>query len=313
MTPQSPQEKPAAELRIDDQSIWLPGSVQDETTYDVLVNGHHVWSLQPGRDTTPDGDKRVTPWPRALLPHLKGLAEVSIQDHVTGTPVATGRHVFPGGDGTKVSVTDKSGRPLLVDKWGRLIRPLWGEDTALIDEMMDEVVKLMDVLADKAGVPTYVCYGTLLGAVRNGKLIGHDNDIDLAYVSEHANPVDVVREAYRVERVLLQEGYTVRRGSGVRINVRLPLEDSVRRVDVFTSHWVEGVLYIPSDTGFRLPRDTILPLTTVELMGRDVSAPANPERLLAATYGENWRVPDPSFKYTTPRRLSRRLVAGSAA
>jgi hypothetical protein len=38
-----------------------------------------------------------------------------------------------------------------------------------------------------------------------------------------------------------------------------------------------------------------------------VAAPADPEALLAATYGKNWRVPDPSFKYETPRWLSRRL------
>jgi hypothetical protein len=42
-------------------------------------------------------------------------------------------------------------------------------------------------------------------------------------------------------------------------------------------------------------------------MGRQVPAPAQSERLLAATYGQHWRVPDPSFKYSTPRRLVRRL------
>ena len=62
------------------------------------------------------------------------------------------------------------------------------------------------MLRDKAGVPAFICYGTLLGAVRNGKLIGHDNDIDIAYVSEHPHPVDVVREGYRVERVLRDDG-----------------------------------------------------------------------------------------------------------
>jgi SAM-dependent methyltransferase len=36
-------------------------------------------------------------------------------------------------------------------------------------------------------------------------------------------------------------------------------------------------------------------------------APADSETLLTATYGDGWRVPDPSFRYTTPRWLSRRL------
>ena len=90
--------------------------------------------------------------------------------------------------------------------------------------------------------------------------------------------------------------------------MRLRLSDnSMRFVDVFTSHWVEGVLYIPSDTGFRAAARDHPAADHVELLGRQVPAPADSERLLAATYGDNWRVPDPSFRYTTPRWLSRRL------
>lgn len=298
----------ADRLVVDDEGIRLPRSLDPETTYDILINDRHVWSLQPGRDTTSEDGVPVAAWPPALQRYLSGRAEVAVRDHVTGELLATTRHVFAGDSTTEVTVTDPTGRSLVLDKWGRLTRPLSAEDGGVIDELMDEVVRVMDVLRDKAGVPAYICYGTLLGAVRNGKLIGHDNDIDIAYVSEHPHPVDVVREGYKVERVLRDAGWVVRRGSGVRLNVRLRLSDnSVRFVDVFTSHWVEGVLYIPSDTGFRLPRDTILPLTTIELMGRKVPAPADPETLLAATYGPHWRVPDPSFRYTTPRWLSRRL------
>lgn len=311
MTHPRQQGDPTAEPKavVDDEHLSLAGTLRAGTTYDVLLNGTHVWSLEPGRDTTSEGGRLVARWPKALLPHLSGRAEVVVRDHVTGELAGSGSHVFGGDDSREVSVTDSAGRPLLLDKWGRLIRPMSSEDTAVIDELMDEVVRLIDVLSDVAGVPTYVCYGTLLGAVRNGRIIGHDNDVDIAYVSEHLHPVDVVREAYRIERILLQEGYLVRRGSGVRINVRFRLSDgSMRRVDVFTSHWVEGVLYIPSDTGFRLPRETILPLGTVELMGREVPAPADPERLLAATYGESWRVPDPSFQYVRSEPLARRLA-----
>lgn len=297
-----------AALRVDDERIHLPSSVSADRTYDVLLNGGHVWSLQPGRDTETVGGAPAARWPKAMRRYLLGHAEVVLRDHVDGTVAGTTSHDFGGNGAVEVDVTDDAGNALVLDKWGRLIRPLSSEDSGLLDELMDEVIRLLDVLREDAGVPAYICYGTLLGAVRNGQLIGHDNDVDLAYVSEHAYPVDVVREGYRVERVLRDHGWYVRRGSGVRLNVRLRLSDgSVRFVDVFTSHWVDGVLYIPSDTGFELPRETILPLTTVELMGRQVPAPADSERLLAATYGENWRVPDPSFRYTTPQWLSRRL------
>jgi SAM-dependent methyltransferase len=58
----------------------------------------------------------------------------------------------------------------------------------------------------------------------------------------------------------------------------------------------------------RLPRSTLVPLSTVELEGRRVPAPANPQALLQATYGDGWRVPDPSFVYRPSRALRRRLT-----
>jgi hypothetical protein len=295
-------------VAVDEEHIQLPRALDPSATYDVLLNDRHVWSLNLARDTETKHGHPVAEWPKALRPYLHGRAEVVVRDHVTGTRLASTRHVFGDDDTEEVTVVDSAGHPLVLDKWGRLTRPISAEDRRTVDDLMDAAERLLDDLREKAGVPGYICYGTLLGAVRNGRLIGHDNDIDLAYVSELPDPVDVVRESYRVERALRDAGWTVRRGSGARINVRMKLPDgSMRFIDVFTSHWVEGVLYIPSDTGFLLPKETILPLTTVELEGRQVPAPAQSERLLAATYGESWRVPDPSFKYETPRWLVRHI------
>lgn len=295
-------------LVIDDETVHIPGPLDTGTTYDVLLNERHVWSLEPGRDTTAVGSAAVARWPKALRRYLVGHAVVLVREHVSGRVVASGDHAFAGNEDAEVEVVDKDGNSLVLDKWGRLIRPLGSDESSIVDELLREVERLLRVLREEAGVPAFICYGTLLGAVRDGRLIGHDNDVDVAYLSELPYPVDVVREGYRIERVLLDAGWAVRRGSGVRLNVRVRLGDgSMRFIDVFTAHWVEGVLYIPSDTGFELPRETILPLGTVELHGHAMPAPAQPEELLAATYGPRWRVPDPSFRYQTPRWLSRRL------
>lgn len=297
-----------ASLRVHDARLVLPSDLDPESTYDVLLNDRHVWSLQPRNDTKVGRGGLVARWPASLGRYLVGEADVVLREHVSGTIIASAHHVFRGATDQRVDIVDRTGNPLFIDKYGKLTRPLSTEGADTLGELMDQVEALMADLRDKAGVPAFIAYGTLLGAVRNGQLIGHDNDLDIAYLSEHPYPVDVIREAYRIERVLLAEGWSVRRGSGARINVRIRLsDDSTRFVDVFTAHWVEGVLYIPQDTGFQMPRETILPLTTVELLGRQVPAPADYEALLAATYGDGWRTPDPSFRYETPRWLSRRI------
>ncbi|WP_370247752.1 LicD family protein [Nocardioides sp.] len=299
----------ATRISADDDRLVLPGDLEPETTYDVVLNDVHVWSLLPSRDTVERGQQRVARWPKALRRHLVGRADVLVRDHVSGAEVGRVDVVFGGDDSRRVEVVDKHGAALVLDKYGRLTRPLAAEDDGVLDDFLAQVAELLRVMREEVGVASFISYGTLLGAVRNGRLIGHDNDVDISYVSEHEHPVDVVRETFRVERALVAHGWVVRRGSGTRLNVRLPQPDgTLRYVDVFTAHWTEGVFYMPSDTGFEIPRESILPLGTVTLHGREMPAPADSELLLAHTYGPNWAVPDPSFKYETPRWLARRLT-----
>ncbi len=312
----------AAAWAADDHGVRLPGDLDPDLTYDVLVNDQHVWSFVPSRDVTrlprelaedlgddaPGRPRSFVPWPPALRKRLTGRAQVGLRHHVSGDVLALADHVFDGVQDETAAVTDRRGRPLIIDKYGRLTRPLSQQEPDEVHELLDVCSTLLEVLQEQAGVPSFVVYGTLLGAVRDQRLIKHDNDIDLAYLSRCPHPVDVAREGLRIERILRDAGYEVRRGSGVRLNVRVKLSDgSLRGIDVFTAHWVEGVLYMPSDTGFRLPQDTILPLGEVDLHGHPMPAPNRPEPLLAATYGQGWKKPDPAFKYDTPRYLYRRI------
>ena len=296
-------------LVVDDDRVHLPGTIDPERTYDILLNGDHVWSLHPRRDADSQFGRSVAPWPKALRRYLVGNADVVLRDHAEKRVLATGRHVFKGDASRTVRVIDSDGNGLILDKYGRLTRPLSSEAPDSMAQFLDQVEQLLGTLSDVAGLPAFICYGTLLGAVRDGRLIGHDNDVDIAYLSSAVYPVDVAREGLHVERVLRDEGWTVRRGSGTRVNVLITQADGSRRfVDVFTAHWVGDRLYMPQDTGFVIPRDDVVPLTTVDLHGRPFPAPAAYEDLLALTYGPGWRTPDPSFKYETPVWLARRLT-----
>lgn len=306
--PQRPIPGGNRDFVVDDDEIHLPRDLDLDRTYDILLNGDHVWSFHPRRDADSRLGRLTVRWPRALRRYLVGRADVVLRDHAEQRVEATGHHVFQGDTGRTVSVRDSDGNALILDKYGRLTRPLSSEAPDSVASFLDQIEQLLNTLSDQAGRPAFICYGTLLGAARSGELIGHDNDVDIAYLSDEMYPVDVIRESHRIERVLRDAGWRVRRGSGNRVNVRIVQPDgSVRFVDVFTAHWVGNRLYMPSDTGFVLPREAIVPLTSVKLHGRAMPAPAAYEELLALTYGPGWRTPDPSFKYETPRWLGRRL------
>ena len=49
-------------------------------------------------------------------------------------------------------------------------------------DAIDEVIKALR----EVGIDAFLAYGTLLGAYREGKVIGNDSDADLGYVSRSA-------------------------------------------------------------------------------------------------------------------------------
>jgi hypothetical protein len=157
-------------------------------------------------------------------------------------------------------------------------------------------------------VEAFPAYGTLLGAVREQDLIGHDNDVDLGYVSRHTHPLDVIRESFRLQRNLRERGYAVDRYSAAAFKVEvIEADGGVRGLDVFGGYFLDGRLYLMGEIGTPFEEEWIFPLGTCTLAGRTLPAPARPEKLLEATYGPGWKVPDPAFHFATPRTTYRRL------
>src|SRR3546814_2395486 len=91
---------------------------------------------------------------------------------------------------------------------------------------------------ERVGLHGFLAYGTLLGAVREGTFIGHDNDLDLGYVSDLSQPVDVVHESLRLQRALVRSGIRVERYSGAGLKVWVRDDSGINRgLDVFGGFW----------------------------------------------------------------------------
>jgi hypothetical protein len=291
-------------VRVDDEGIRAHSV--DEVVLDVLFDGRRIWSFWLHRDGEASRGAHVVRWPAALRRFLHGTTRLQVVEHVSGA-TAYDAEVRLGDGSKRIAVVNERGLPLGIDKSLRLAQTFDTRSAEQVAPLLDSIEEVLEALR-KAGVEAFPVYGTLLGAVREGRLIGHDSDADLGYVSDHTHPVDVVRESFRLQRSLADMGYRTSRYSGAAIKVEvLEGDGSVRGLDVFGGFLADGHLNLMGEIRTPFRREWIFPLGTTTLEGRVLPAPADTDAFLTATYGPGWRVPDPAYKFETPASTHRRL------
>jgi hypothetical protein len=302
-----------AAIRVDEKGFWfqLPAGAVDDVV-DVRFDGRRVWSFWLLRDSKAEAGGRFVAWAGALRPFLGGTTLLALVAHVTETILFEQEMSFGSGR-NRIAVVNGSGAPLGMDKSNRLMLTFDTRSTEQVKPLLDSMESVLRALND-VGIQAFPAYGSLLGAVRAGKLIGHDSDADLGYVSTFSHPADVQRESFRIQRRLRELGYESYRYSGLAFRIDVDEGDGSKRgLDVFGGFIAPALaggkpmLYMMGEVGAPFELDWIYPLGTVTLEGRTLPAPARPEKLLETMYGAGWKVPDPAYKFTTPRSTVRRL------
>ena len=297
-------------VRVDDRGIWFRSAADD--VVDVCFDGRRIWSFWLQRDSESAAGGRLAAWPSALTRFLDGATRLSLVAHVSEVTLYD-EEVSLGSGAGRIAVVSPEGKPLGLDKSNRLSQTFDSRSPEQVAPLLDSIQQVLDAIRE-AGVEAFLAYGTLLGAVRQGGLIGHDSDADLGYVSRHSHPVDVMLESFRLQRHLTGLGYDTYRYSGIAFKVDVIESDGFRRgLDVFGGFIAEPVgdqppmLYLMGEIGAPFDLDWIYPLTTATLEGRTFPVPGRPEKLLEVTYGAGWRVPDPAYKFHTARPTVLRL------
>jgi SAM-dependent methyltransferase len=290
-------------VRIDASGVALPPSVsRDLDVVSVRLDGRRVWSFRPGRDLT-DG---AVSWPVMMRRRLSGTANVQLVDHASGRELGSADVVFGTGRG-RAELVDSSGNPLVVDKGGRLQRTFEESSGDARAQLVEAAQRVAEALRGSCGVDAYLAYGCLLGAVRDGRMIGHDADVDLAYLSRHTHPFDIIRENRAIRATLEELGWESSVLSSAAFKIWLPLGGRRVGIDVFGSFYIGGSFHLMGSLRGELDRSAVLPLGSVELEGVTLPAPADPERFLEFTYGPGWRVPDPAFSFDHEPAVVRRM------
>ena len=300
-SPFPPRRARVTQVQVDEQGITARS--RREVVLDVSFDGRRIYSFWLKRDGTPvpggTGTLRVG-WPNNLQRYLSGTTRMTIAVHET-QQVVFDEEVTLGGRTGRIKVENAEGQELALDKSLRLVQTFGTRNPEQVRPLLDAIDEVLAGL-EKAGLQAFLAYGTLLGAVRDGRLIGHDSDADLGYVSKHEHPVDVIRESFQVQRALTEMGYQITRYSAAAFKVDVVESDGVvRGLDVFGGFMRDGYLHLMGEIRTPFRPEWVWPLGTASLEGRSFPVPADTDRFLAATYGRSWRVPDPAFHFATPR------------
>ncbi len=287
----SRQAAPERAAAVDQDGVRV--ATDQESVVDVLFNDQWVWSFNAERDTRLEGGKRIARWPVNLRPFLRGTGAVTVRERFGELVLFTGEVRFDDTD-QRVDIVDGKGRPLIVDKGGDMQCGFSERGEATREALLDAIEDVLARMRDDGGVDAFLAFGGLLGAVRDGHFIPHDSDADVAYLSRHTSPVDVARESFQLERIMIRAGYWTWRFSSADFKVIVPDPEGGRAIDVFAGFVADDIFYLMPEVHARdFDESVILPLGKVQLEGRHIPAPADPERLLEITYGPHWRIPDP--------------------
>jgi hypothetical protein len=141
-----------------------------------------------------------------------------------------------------------------------------------------------------AGHEVFLGYGALLGFVRDGALIPHDDDLDLVVLQAEGQPEGVAAMA----AILAAAGFETEAQTAFNLHVRRAGAPELI-CDLFLARRDGGVAVFHPAREARVPLAAIRPLRPTRMFGQPITVPADVFAVLEAFYGPGWREPDPDF------------------
>jgi hypothetical protein len=170
-----------------------------------------------------------------------------------------------------------------------------------LETALSELSQAMAQLA-AMGAPSCITSGTLLGFVRDGKLLPHDDDIDLSLHVKGDSIPEVVANWNALMTRILDEMPAFRKEAFVAIELPCGVE-----VDLFPMWVLDAKVYAYPYMFGDIDEAAYFPLVAREWAGAMVHTPSVLEPVLEINYGPNWNIRDPYWKFDWP--LSRERFA----
>ncbi len=169
-----------------------------------------------------------------------------------------------------------------------------------------KTVHKLQSLFSKSGVKFFFDMGTLLGIVREGKLLGHDIDVDVAVIEEEVekreelsrflqgNGCTIKYRYFTEETGVFEDSYTL---SGIKFDVNYYSEIDGNSVCYLGYNDPKKQMSGNKMNMVQLRCSKISKIEQIDFFGSSINVPENAELYLAERYGENWRIPDKNYVY----------------
>lgn len=165
-------------------------------------------------------------------------------------------------------------------------------------------VKELEALLFTKGIYLFLYAGTLLGSVREGGLLKHDDDIDLFYTSKKSNLKACLNEFDSIiEPLLRADGWEVKPISWTLYTAKRMLgQYHVIKDGISLDLWMAWfdknnnfhATMLSEDSG--LKKSDIFPANLSKINDVCFNVPNNSELFLEHQYGKDWRTPDSKYK-----------------
>jgi len=167
------------------------------------------------------------------------------------------------------------------------IKPIYNGIKRINKEKAKENLLLFNKIAKKNNLKFVLCYGTLLGAIREHDFIDHDEDIDL-FILDNQKDIFLC-----MLFELKDEGFEL-----ARYDRRGGLASLIRNneyLDIYIFRPLSKELW--ESLGDPMPAKYILDLKEYDFQGENFWGARDSEEMMLFFYGKNWNIPTQSFNF----------------
>ncbi len=157
------------------------------------------------------------------------------------------------------------------------------------------LVKLKNIF-NKINQPYFIMGGTLLGFIREGNIISHDEDVDIGIFTEELNPnlVNILQQNGVIFNAIMGDSGNSKNS----VEYRFFIDDI--QIDIFCWHkeaeycWYSA--WWKSGESFKLKFDTFS-ISSKIINEETFSIPDSPEHWLEQIYGNDWKTPNKQWHW----------------